>query len=243
MLSKKTETAISKLLCVKKLELIEVLQKPQLKDLQPKENKSKILAFLTLKVKHTKCGTIYEANAVNISRCARAYCPSCNDNLELKQEAIKYAQSREGELLIWGGFIKNHSTFSCKNGHKFTTTWHTMKQQESWCRFCVKRFIPEKINKTNEITKAKKSLNGYIAADKKKNLTSDIDLEFVLNAKRSQCHYCTRMATGLDRIENSKGHTKENCIPSCIRCNWTRGSWTSYEVMLEIGKLLQRIDP
>jgi hypothetical protein len=67
--------------------------------------------------------------------------------------------------------------------------------------------------------------------------------EFVIKAKNTKCHYCDRQASGLDRVKNSEGHTKANCVPACVRCNWVRGSWLSYETMLEVGNLLKRIDP
>ena len=37
------------------------------------------------------------------------------------------------------------------------------------------------------------------------------------------CVYCgDTKRIGADRIDNTKGHTKENCVPCCIECNIAR---------------------
>lgn len=38
------------------------------------------------------------------------------------------------------------------------------------------------------------------------------------------CDYCGEksLRMTLDRIDNSKGHTRENVVPACIRCNYAR---------------------
>lgn len=59
------------------------------------------------------------------------------------------------------------------------------------------------------------------------------------------CTYCTgpigTTAIGLDRIDNTKGYTKENCFACCTECNRLRGRWTSVEEMHEIVKLLYKM--
>jgi hypothetical protein len=38
------------------------------------------------------------------------------------------------------------------------------------------------------------------------------------------CDYCgeKNLRMTLDRIDNSKGHTRDNVVPACIRCNYAR---------------------
>ena len=38
------------------------------------------------------------------------------------------------------------------------------------------------------------------------------------------CSYCgeTALRMTLDRIDNSRGHTRDNVVPACIRCNYAR---------------------
>lgn len=60
------------------------------------------------------------------------------------------------------------------------------------------------------------------------------------NIFTSSCHYCGESdwrKLGCDRIDNSKPHTPENCVPCCGYCN-TKKSITPYdEFMRKIGKI------
>jgi len=60
--------------------------------------------------------------------------------------------------------------------------------------------------------------------DKKNGLENDLDREFIREAIKDGCSYCgeTELRMTLDRIDNEKGHTKDNVVPACIRCNYTR---------------------
>lgn len=46
------------------------------------------------------------------------------------------------------------------------------------------------------------------------------------------CHYCGHKSSGCDRVDNSKGHEYGNILPSCSRCNCTRGDWYTVEEMI-----------
>lgn len=63
--------------------------------------------------------------------------------------------------------------------------------------------------------------------DKKKGLDgNDLDLSFVEILISQGCSYCgeTQLRIALDRIDNTQAHSKSNVVPSCIRCNYLRGS-------------------
>jgi hypothetical protein len=53
-----------------------------------------------------------------------------------------------------------------------------------------------------------------------------LDTEFIRNLISNGCQYCgeTELRMTLDRIDNSIGHTRENVLPCCLRCNYIRGS-------------------
>jgi len=66
-------------------------------------------------------------------------------------------------------------------------------------------------------------------ADIKAGLENDIDAAFVSEMISQGCFYCESVADeqrkiGLDRIDNTKGHTKNNVNPCCSRCNFIRRS-------------------
>ena len=53
-----------------------------------------------------------------------------------------------------------------------------------------------------------------------------MDLKKVLQKDKYRCHYCwtklDKLNLSLDRIDNSKPHTEDNCIAACISCNTHR---------------------
>lgn len=63
-------------------------------------------------------------------------------------------------------------------------------------------------------------------ADKKRKMDHDLTVDFVREAIKNGCSYCgdQSIMMTMDRIDNTIGHTVENCVPACIRCNLVRGS-------------------
>jgi hypothetical protein len=63
-------------------------------------------------------------------------------------------------------------------------------------------------------------------SDRKKGRANDLTLKFVQCALAQPCSYCgdTASRMTLDRIDNSTGHLQANVRPSCMRCNYIRGS-------------------
>lgn len=83
----------------------------------------------------------------------------------------------------------------------------------------------------------------YSIIDKKKNLTCDLTVEWMKeNITSKPCTYCGDTETiGCDRIDNTKGHTQDNCIPCCPECNLTRGNRFSIAEMIKIGMTIKQI--
>ncbi len=78
--------------------------------------------------------------------------------------------------------------------------------------------------------------------------------EFVEFTKCSKCIYCERqlswssknikengLAYNLDRIDNSKGYSVENCVPCCAECNFLRRDCLSHEEFLLLSSGLKAI--
>jgi hypothetical protein len=77
-------------------------------------------------------------------------------------------------------------------------------------------------------------------------LTFEEFLEFVSIQK---CHYCysklnwsahggrkISKAYNLDRKDNTKGYSKDNCVPCCKRCNFSKRNCYTYEEWFEMNK-------
>lgn len=89
--------------------------------------------------------------------------------------------------------------------------------------------------------KASKMISAYKNKDKKNGVSiCDMDIEWmVLNVLSKPCVYCgDTHRVGADRIDNSKGHTKDNIVPCCYECNCARNSNFTFEEMKIIGKAI-----
>jgi hypothetical protein len=79
--------------------------------------------------------------------------------------------------------------------------------------------------RANPDHRAKHIVRDSVKSDRRKQRGNDLDIEFVQSMITLPCSYCkaTDSRMTLDRIDNDYGHLKTNVLPSCIRCNHTRG--------------------
>ena len=70
------------------------------------------------------------------------------------------------------------------------------------------------------------------------DLTTDWYLE---NMYEQTCSYCGFPSDGCDRIDNTKGHTKDNVLPCCKECNVARMDNFTSEEMQVIGKAIRQV--
>lgn len=68
-------------------------------------------------------------------------------------------------------------------------------------------------------------------------------VEFVQQMIEGGCSYCgeSELRMTLDRIDNSQGHTRENVVAACIRCNYTRkdmphGAWILLAPAMKVAR-------
>lgn len=73
-------------------------------------------------------------------------------------------------------------------------------------------------------------------SDRKHLRKNDLTKEFIKGEIEKGCSYCgeTELRMTLDRIDNERGHTKDNVVPACIRCNYTRKDMP-YEAWLVVA--------
>ena len=92
--------------------------------------------------------------------------------------------------------------------------------------------------------KASKMISAYKNKDKKNGVSvCDIDIEWmVVNVLSKPCVYCgDTHRVGADRIDNSKGHTKDNVVPCCYECNCARNTNFTFDEMRIIGRAIAEI--
>jgi len=109
-----------------------------------------------------------------------------------------------------------------------------------------KRVITDhlKLNAQKRKTKVSKMLSQYKLRDKKKGFVYDLTKEFFCKNIISQpCIYCgTTKNIGCDRIDNEKGHTKNNVVPACYICNIVRSNNFTVSEMKLLGTVIKKIN-
>lgn len=92
--------------------------------------------------------------------------------------------------------------------------------------------------------KASKMISSYKHKDKINGVSiCDIDINWmILNILTKACIYCgDTYRIGADRIDNKKGHTKDNIVPCCYECNCAKNDNFSFNEMKIIGKTIAKV--
>ena len=115
--------------------------------------------------------------------------------------------------------------------------------------FGKERRKSRKISEAGELTpqgvrsKASKMISQYKLNDKKKGMAFDerLNIEwFIDNIRGKECTYCgTDKKIGADRVFNNIGHTIENIVPCCYRCNVVRHDHFTTEEMVILGRFIR----
>lgn len=103
--------------------------------------------------------------------------------------------------------------------------------------------IKDASTKSEKRIKASKMLSSYRLKDKKNNTEiCDYTIDEMIDVMSSPCIYCgDSHRIGLDRIDNSRGHTKDNTVPCCYECNCARNNNFTFEEMKLIGSTIKTI--
>jgi hypothetical protein len=86
-----------------------------------------------------------------------------------------------------------------------------------------------------------------------KNHSTDISLtydEYLIFTNIKKCHYCKidiiwkphanqKGGYKLDRKDNNKGYSVENCVVCCPRCNWSKSNHFTYSEWVQLGKIIR----
>ena len=96
--------------------------------------------------------------------------------------------------------------------------------------------------RSTPIGRAEMLLGGYNQRDKERgfDISLNVDAKWIeKNILTQQCVYCGEsdwQKLGVDRVDNTKGHTPENCLCACGKCNAERGDRYSVEEFVLIKK-------
>ena len=85
----------------------------------------------------------------------------------------------------------------------------------------------------------KKGLYAKSIADwKRRGKKVFLSIEDFYLIREMPCHYCgTPKASGIDRVENKKDYSKENCVPCCSMCNYMKMRYSVEEFINQCKKI------
>lgn len=132
------------------------------------------------------------------------------------------------------------------DGSNFPIRWSSGQRYYRFlCRKCFNRYSGKRKSSIpgfgayKERHKAKRRSEDYRKSagsvlhdlkryDRRHGLVCDLTRDVIERLISEGCQYCEaerdEIRIGLDRIDNSQGHTKNNVVPCCTRCNLVRGS-------------------
>lgn len=92
--------------------------------------------------------------------------------------------------------------------------------------------------------KASKMCSSYKNKDRRMRYDFNLNADWLIkNILFKKCTYCgTSDNVGCDRIDNNKGHTKDNVLPCCYVCNTVRGNNFTVDEMKQLGKCISNIN-
>lgn len=159
--------------------------------------------------------------------------------------------------------IEFHKDFHSKSGLKSfckeCSNSYYKNNKENICKR-EKAYRKENFEKIQKRTKAYKIANPELFSSRRRKLESrygklkssarckkrEINItfeEYKELVENKYCSYCEgnlpQCGGGLDRIDNSKGYTKDNVTPCCTACNTIRGNKLTHEQMLKISYFLK----
>jgi len=161
------------------------------------------------------------------------------------------------EGLIFGGWLVLDFSYKDKSGNRYWNcrclhcglekTVHSgqLKNNHGGCNACVRKTERTGTNAKYAILLRYKNNARYSGPNKGINREFSLTEEQFFALTQKRCHYCgiepsqimkkqydSFIYNGIDRKDNTKGYTIENCEPCCKECNLRKGT-LSYEQFLD----------
>lgn len=200
------------------------------------------------------CGELKDINEINFTKLSKGYSKICNTC------ALIYREQRLKKRLMVGPLPPDTKQICQKCGNeKYIIDFYYSRATDkysAWCKNCHSDYRHKKIKALTQEDKEEIKLQGinyrkqnrfvaiynnYAKFDYLKNLENNLTKEFIKLELQKPCLYCGYPSTGLDRKDNSKGHTMDNCVPCCWECNTARMNNFSHEEMFILGEAIKTI--
>jgi hypothetical protein len=95
----------------------------------------------------------------------------------------------------------------------------------------------------------KRLYKNYIRNCRRRNHFFELTVEQFHQLTSAVCTYCKKPPSkksrsykynGIDRKDNKKGYTIENCVSCCTDCNWLKGSSLNHDEMMAVAQALSK---
>lgn len=160
-------------------------------------------------VEHKYCGKCHEWKTLDDYATdnkkwdgLNSWCKTCKKEHNKKFHEENYAKNKEKILNYLHEYYKNNKQYVKNRNAKYCNT---------------------------KIGRAVRQVSSYRTMDKKRGLgdVNDFDGHWIVeNIYSKPCVYCGETdwhKLGCNRIDNTKGHTKDNVEPCCYKCNCKMG--------------------
>jgi hypothetical protein len=141
--------------------------------------------------------------------------------------------------------------FTCSNCSDPTFRYHAVCDindlKTTLCEICRK----EKHQKNLRLKPFETKYNRLVYNAKRRNLDCGLTYQDYLCYTYQSCHYCNEKIpwepyndpdrNSLDRMDNTKGYFKENCVVSCFSCNEMKSNKYTYEEFMLLSPALKQI--
>lgn len=169
------------------------------------------------------------------NRIGFRYCFTCKNEFPLTAEFFHKEMSRAS------GFA-----YRCKPCQSAVSA-RKPKRPTRWADMTSEQKAARKITQKRywaSVPLSKKRVLSYQAIDKKRGLFCDLDVAwYEANIQGRPCYYCgdAESPIGCDRVDNAKGHSRDNVVPACAVCNVARMHQFSLEEMVVLGRTIRQI--
>ena len=142
------------------------------------------------------------------------------------------------------GKIKTHATYLCRcicgNEKIIKFTGRHLQSKSCGCKKYEIRYKRERGPK-NKLKGLSNVYVRYIRDAKERNIEFNLNEDLFLELIKNNCYYCDLepsnlykykylnyeyLYSGIDRVDNTKGYNKENCVSCCNPCNSAKRSIT-----------------
>jgi len=147
------------------------------------------------------------------------------------------------------GRFRRYMLVECECGKRFEVKLGSLPSgntQSCGCILTGKKIFPDRKG-----VAMRALLGGYKHHAKKRNLCWELSEEQFRKLTSSPCWYTGRMPSnlqkasagseymynGIDRIDNSIGYTKENCVPCCAEINYAKRGLSLNDFLTLVGEV------